>query len=350
MRFNVLFLIAIALVSCKKKHQDPGVAAPQQLNGGLLVLNEGLFNQNNASLTWLNTSDGSVIMDFFEQKANRGLGDTGNDMKRYGNKIYVVVNVSSTVEVLNATTGASIQQISMISGSTPKQPRFITFHQGKAFISCYDGFVDVLDTISLTITQRIPVGANPEEMAISNNRLFVCNSGGLNYPNVDSTVSVISLSTLTEETKITCGPNMGDIAVDASGEIYAISRGDYGSTPSRMHRINPVTLVKEQTFNFDAGSITEYNNNFIITASNQSATHTYLFDASAETIATTDFFDLSNVQTLYGIQYRASSNKFYICDAMGYTINGKIHIFNSSGILEQSFSVGLNPNSILFYD
>lgn len=350
MRFKFVLLLAIVLVSCKKKHHDTTVAAPQQLNGGILVLNEGLFNQNNASLTWLNTSDGSAIMDFFEQKANRGLGDTGNDMKRYGNKIYIVVNVSSTIEVLDATTGASIQQISMINGSTPKQPRFITFHQGRAFISCYDGFVDVLDTASLTITQRIPVGANPEEMAISNNRLFVCNSGGLNYPAVDSTVSVISLSTLTEETKITCGPNMGDIAVDGSGEIYAISRGDLGSTPSRMHRINPVTLVKEQTFTFDASSITEYSNNFIITASGQSSTHTYLFNTSSETCATSDFFDLTNIQTLYGIQYRPSNNKFYICDAMGYTVNGKVHIFNSSGVLEQSFSVGLNPNSILFYD
>ncbi len=351
MKYSFLIILALLLfASCKKKHTEPEPEAPNNLSGGILVLNEGLFNHNNASLTWLNTSTGEGISNFFEQKTNRGLGDTGNDMKRYGNKIYIIVNVSSTIEVLNARNGNSITQISMMAGSTPKQPRFITFHGSKAFITCYDGYVDVLDTASLTITQRIQVGANPEEMAISNNRLFVCNSGGLNFPDVDSTVSVISLSTLTEETKITCGPNMGDIAVDASGEIYAISRGDYGSVPARMHRINPVTLVKEETFPFDASSITEYGNQFIIVSSSGSAVHTKLFNPVTESIASTDFFDLTNVETLYGIQYRASNNKFYICDAMGYTINGKIHIFNTSGNLEQTFSVGLNPNSILFYD
>lgn len=351
MRFRIIILfVALALVSCKKKKPEDSPAAPNYLSGGVLVLNEGLFNHNNASLTWLNMSNGSLISDFFEQKTNRGLGDTGNDMQRYGNKIYIIVNVSSTIEVMNASTGDAITQISMINGSTPKQPRFITFKGSKAFITCYDGYVDVLDTASLTITQRIQVGANPEGMAISNNRLFVCNSGGLNFPDVDSTVSVIDLNTLSEITKITCGPNMGDIAVDESGEIYAISRGDYGSTPSRMHRINPVSLVKEETFNFDASSITEYGNQFIIVNSSGSTVHTKLFNTTSETLSSSDFFDLTNVETLYGIQYRASNNKFYICDAMGYTVNGKIHIFNTSGILEQSFNVGLNPNSILFYD
>jgi len=350
LRFTFVFSILL-LTSCKKKHtSEPEPEAPNNLTGGILVLNEGLFNHNNASLSWLNTSTGESISNFFEQKTNRGLGDTGNDMQRYGNKIYIIVNVSSTIEVMNATTGDAITQISMMSGTTPKQPRFITFHGSKAFITCYDGYVDVLDTASLAITHRIQVGANPEGMAISNNRLFVCNSGGLNFPNVDSTVSVISLNTLTEETKITCGPNMGDIAVDASGEIYAISRGDYGSVPARMHRINPVSLIKEETFPFNASSISEYGNQFIIVSSSGSIVHTRLFNPATETISSSDFFDLSNVETLFGIQYRASNNKFYICDAMGYTINGKIHIFNTSGNLEQTFSVGLNPNSILFYD
>lgn len=349
MKYSLVFLLVLGLIACKKKPIEI-TPVPDQLSDGILVLNEGLFNHNNASLTWLNTSNGSTIMDFFEQKTGRGLGDTGNDMQRYGNKIYVIVNVSSTVEILDAKTGSSLQQISMISGSTPKQPRYVTFHGGKAFISCYDGFVDVLDTTTLQITLRIPVGANPEGMAISNNRLFVCNSGGLNSPNVDSTVSVISLNTLTELTKITCGPNMGDIAVDASGEIYAISRGDFGSVPARMHRIDPIGLTKVQTFNFDASSITEYNNQFIITNSSQSTVHTKLFDPASETISGTDFFDLAPVETLYGITYRASNNKFYLLDAMGYTVNGKIHVYNTSGTLEQTFSVGLNPNSILFYD
>ena len=194
MRSNlfVILLIGACSFSCKKK-KVPQPEAPQTLQHGMLVLNEGLFQQNNSTLGWFNFSDNSYTGNFFEQKTNRSLGDTGNDMKKYGGKIYVIVNVSSTVEILDASTGNSISQISMIAGGTPKQPRYIAFHGSKAYITCYDGYVDVLDTASLSITSRIPVGANPEGLAVSNGKLFVANSGGLNSPNVDSTVSVIDL-------------------------------------------------------------------------------------------------------------------------------------------------------------
>jgi len=351
MRYSLILLCVVLLASCKKKPDEPTPSAPATLGSGMLVLNEGLFQHNNASMTWLNT-DGTAISDFFEQKTNRGLGDTGNDMERYGNKLYIIVNVSSTIEVLNATTGAAITQINMINGSTPKQPRYIVFKDGKGYISCYDGYVDVLDTATLTIAQRIPVGANPEGMAISNNKLFVANSGGLNFPDVDSTVSVISLTTLSEITRIAVGPNPGQMICDPSGEIYAISRGDYSSVPSRMHRINPITNTKEETFSFDVSSIVPYGNQFFLTSSSLSSSSivSSLFDPTTETRSNIGFFDLSQVQTPYNIQYRSSTNKFYICDAMGYTVNGFVRVFSASGSLEASYAVGLNPTKIIFYE
>ena len=37
-------------------------------------------------------------------------------------------------------------------------------------------------------------------------------------------------------------------------------------------------------------------------------------------------------------------------DANGYTMNGFVKQFNQSGTLLNTYSVGLNPNNILFYD
>jgi hypothetical protein len=55
--FFVLILSAI-VVSCKKKPVQPTeeTTSPTTLSNGILVLNEGLFQQNNASLSWIDFS------------------------------------------------------------------------------------------------------------------------------------------------------------------------------------------------------------------------------------------------------------------------------------------------------
>lgn len=351
MRYSISILILVAgfIVSCKKKNvEEPDV--PNHLKSGILVLNEGLFNQNNSTLGWYNLSDDTYSTNFFEQKTNRSLGDTGNDMKRYGGKIYVIVNVSSTVEILDAFSGASLKQIQMVSNGVSKQPRYITFHGSKAYISCYDGFVDVLDTTSLAILQRIPVGANPEELTVSNGKLFVANSGGLNFPQVDSTVSIINLSTNQEVSRITVGQNPGSIQTDSDGDVYVVSRGNSTNIPSRMHRINANTNTLEETFSFNASSIASFNNQFLITSFSGGQASVFLFNTQNETVVNSNFLAMSLVEKINGIYYDPNTNKIYVFDAKNYTVTGKIHVFSSNGSFEKSYSVGLNPCKIIIYE
>ncbi|AEA42028.1 YncE family protein [Fluviicola taffensis] len=353
MRYKLIFIgfLGLLFISCKKK-KVPEPEVPQTLQHGMLVLNEGLFQQNNSTLGWLNFSDNSYTSNFFEQKTDRSLGDTGNDLDVYGGKIYIIVNVSSTIEILDRYTGNSIHQISMIANGTPKQPRSIVFSGSKAYITCYDGFVDVLDTTSLSITARIPVGANPEGLAVSNGKLFVANSGGLNFPNVDSTLSVIDLGSNQEITRITVGKNPGSVQKDANGEIYVISRGDYAGIPSRMHRVNPNTNTLVQSFNFDAGGIYPFNNQFLISyhdfASGEN--EIALFDPNSESLINPQYISTAGIQTLYGIHYSSITHKIYCMDAKNYTVTGQIHVYSSSGIFETTYNVGLNPSKILIYD
>ena len=350
MRYSIIFICLLALIACKKKKTNEG-AIPDELKNGLLVLNEGLFQHNNSSLSWVNLADESINNTFFEQKTNRGLGDTGNDMGRYGGKIYIVVNVSSTVEVLHATTGKSIRQISMFNGSTAKQPRSIAFHGNKAFITCFDGYVDVLDTTTLNIVTRIPVGSNPDQLTVANNKIYVTNSGGLNAV-MDSTVSVIDPSSLTEISKITVGLNPGSIASDSNGEVYVISRGNYSSIPSRMHRIDSQTDTKVQSFNFNASSISPMGNQLLISyaATGSGTSEIALFDATTESIVTNQFINTSSILTLYGVSYSSTSNLIYIFDANNYTTTGYINLFQANGQFIKRYQLGLNPSKVLIYD
>lgn len=350
MRLISIVIIVSSLLSCKK--DEPQIETPDILKNGILVLNEGLFQQNNSTTSWVDLSSGTVNHDIFLSKNGRLLGDTGNDMEVYGNKIYIVVNSSNTIEVLNKSTGESIKQISMMNGSLQKSPRSIVFHGAKAFVTCYDGFVDVLDTASLVITQRIQVGSNPEDLAISNGKLYVSNSGGLNHPNVDSTVSVIQLSSLQHLGKITVGKNPGRMITDNEGDIYVITRGNYGSIPARMVRINTQTDAKEEIFGFDALGIEKMNNHFLVTYFNYNNHQSVirLFDPESEQLISDQFINASEVETLYGLKYDPIHNKIYCFDAMGFTNSGYLRRYSSTGTYETSFQVGLNPNNIIFYE
>lgn len=349
MRLISCCIFLLFLFSCKKDKPEP--VSIVELKNGMLVLCEGLFQQNNASLSWVNTLTDEVNTDFFTSQNNRMLGDTGNDMKLYGGKIYIIVNNSNTIEVLSKSNGKSIKQISMVNGVVGKQPRSIAFYGSNAFITCYDGFVDVLDTASLTITHRIQVGANPEGLAISNGKLFVANSGGLNSI-VDSTVSVIDLATYSEITKITVGKNPGSVKVDTQGDVYVIARGNYGTIPSRMVKLNTVNNSVDQTFSFDASGMEQMNQYFLISFYNYSTetSEIRLFNTDTEAIENNSFIATSSITTLYGIQYNPQNDKIYCLDAMNYTNTGYVRQYNASGVFEKSYHVGLNPNKILFYE
>lgn len=350
MRLISLLILSILFFGCKK--DEPQTNVVSQLDNGVVVLCEGLFQQNNSTISWVDLGTSQVTNQFFYQKANRSLGDTGNDMIRYGSKVYVIVNVSSTIEVLNASTFEPIKQINMMDGNNAKQPRYFQPYGSKIYVSCYDGFVDVLDTATLTVTQRIQVGPNPEGMAISNGKLFVANSGGLNFPDPDSTLSVIDLATNLELEKIMVGLNPGDVIADNQGDIYVVSRGDYSSIPSRLVRVNANSNTLTETFSFDASSIYEGPEGLLILYVDQISGSNQLssFNTTTEAISSGSVLDMTTVTTPYSIFYDQGNNCYWVSDAMGYTNSGYLKKYDLTGTLLTSYHVGLNPSKIVVYE
>ncbi|PWL29565.1 MAG: hypothetical protein DCO96_07345 [Fluviicola sp. XM-24bin1] len=346
--FSLIIAATLVLASCKEDPQEPFVPNVQNLEGGMLVLCEGLFQHNNAAINWVSLPSGSSDPNFFETKTGRALGDTGNDMMRYGDKIYVVVNVSSTIEIMSAIDFTPILQIEMTDNGQPKQPRSLASANGKVYITCYDGFVDVLDTATLSIDQRIAVGENPEGLAVSNNKLYVANSGGLNFPDVDSTVSVIDLNTLNELQKITVGLNPGGVMVNDAGDVFVISRGDYGANPSRLRKIDPTTdQVINASYTFDISAMTSMSATDMLV---YDAAGVYQFNFQTDAITTTIPMNMATIQTLYGLAYHPTENALYVMDAMGYTNEGVIRKYDINGNYLTGYPAGLNPSKILFFD
>jgi hypothetical protein len=281
---------------------------------------------------------------------NRPLGDTGNDLKRYGGKVYIVLNGSSTVEVLNASSLTSIKQVNLIYNQQGQQPRSIAFSGSNAYITSYDGYINVLDTTSLTITNRIPVGNNPEGVVTYGNHLYVANSGGLNFPNVDSTVYKINLNTLAIEQSYHVGANPRQLECDDQGNIYVVKQGNYGTDPEELIFVNTTTNT---VTNLGIPATSLYRKNQLLYISyydyNTQQSSIAVFDIVTQSLINNSLITAGSVQTLYGVH--AFNNGDFACfDAQGFTNSGYLKLFNESGSLLTTFPVGLNPTKLVHYE
>ncbi|KUL19821.1 MAG: hypothetical protein XE13_0386, partial [Proteiniphilum sp. 51_7] len=105
----MILLTGLLLWSCTD-NDNPAKEIPVK-GKALLILNEGSMQANNATLARYDLQEEMITKEYFLDVNKRGLGDVANDMIRYGSKIYIAVNMSGTVEVLEATTGKSLRQI-----------------------------------------------------------------------------------------------------------------------------------------------------------------------------------------------------------------------------------------------
>jgi len=342
----ILVLAASIFASCKK--DDRSSTEPEQPTAerkGLYVLCEGLFNGNNTSLAYYNYDDKQLTTDRFFAVNKRGLGDTGNDIKVYGSKMYIVVNVSSTLEIVNPHTGASLKKIDLKDNGVGRQPRYIVFNKNKAFISNFDGTVAVLDTASMAIEQYIKVGRNPEQMAISNNKLYVANSGGLD-PTYDNSISVINLNTLKETKKITVVENPTVLAADQYGDIYVLSVGNYADVKPSMATIDSKTDEVKAELAFSGGSMVISGDLAYIPASGGKLK---VFNVKTEKIEKEDFItDGTKITTLYGVAVDDLTGEVFITDAKNYKTGGEVFCFDETGKKKYSINVGINPNNVVF--
>ena len=354
-KFYIYFFIILLLVACDDMKDVPtpvDLPATQGESGKMYVLSEGLFNMNNSTLSLLNFDNHTLNSDYFLFVNNRSLGDTGNDMKMYGSKLWIVVNVSSQVEVLDIKSGISLKRIPFFNANNvARQPRYITFSGSKAYVCSFDGTVERIDTTSLTIDAVTNVGRNPDGITIANGKLYVSNSGGLNIPNYDNTVSVVNLNSFTEVKKITVGINPFMLDTDSQGDVYTVVRGNNADVKGSFCRINSQTDEVVQTFNMPVMDFTikndtaylysfdYYNNSYWVKT----------FNCKTEQIISESFItDGTVLERPFGIYIHPTNGNVYLTDARNYTTKGDLLCFNRRGkLIYKVENIGLNPNAMV---
>ena len=200
----------------------PETPDPDTRVRGFYLVNEGNMGSNKCTLDYFDYFTGLYARNFYaERNPNviKELGDVGNDIGIYGSKLYVVVNCSHKVEVMDARSGVRLGQIDI------PNCRYIRFHRGNAYVSSYVGPVLIdpnapkgavykIDTLAMRVTDKVTVGYQPEKMEIVDDYMYVANSGGYRAPNYDNTVSVIQMVDFKQVQQIPVGINLHRLKKD----------------------------------------------------------------------------------------------------------------------------------------
>ncbi|VBB46056.1 conserved hypothetical protein [uncultured Paludibacter sp.] len=351
-----ILILVVLFYSCNDMQDVPRETSSvkNKTTTGLLVLSEGLFNMNNSTLALYDFTNGKLTSDYFSQKNQRGLGDTANDMLLYGNKIYIAVNVSSQIEVIDANTGISLKRIPLFNeNNVARQPRYLVSFGKNVYVTTFDGYVSRIDTASLTITDYVKCGKNPEGLCIANNKIYVANSGGLDFPMYDNTVSVIDISTFKEIKKIEVGKNPYKIFADSQEDVYVCTRGNYGSEPYHFIKIDTeIDKVMQEFEGLNVLNFTIFNDIAYLYSFDFNKNEYWIktFDCLTEKIVNENFIkDKNQLKTPYSIQVNPYDGDVYVTDAIDYMSWGDIVCFDKDGNFKFSLKeIGLNPNKIIF--
>ena len=379
---RLLLIAATLLLLAGCRHEDiiyipdeVQVSRPEYTDiTGFFLLNEGNMNSNKCTLDYYDYTTGTYLRNIFplaNPNVVMSMGDVGNDIQVYGNKMYAVVNCSNKVTVMERGTARFIADIEI------PNCRYIRFHKGHAFVTSYagpvvtdfnddrtklqQGYVARIDTTTLRVLDRCLVGYQPDELEIVDDRIYVANSGGYTPGHYETTVSVIDINAFKEVERIEIAPNLHRVRSDRRGVLWITSRGDHTGkvAPSltaydtrkrrvvarfddypvgdmwmdgdRLYTVGEAWNEEEQSWTgmafrvIDTATLTLVNDHFI-----------------------TDGTDTA-FQHPYGVAVNPITHDILVTDAMGYITPGWLRCYGQDGVLKWQVRTGDIPAHIVFY-
>jgi DNA-binding beta-propeller fold protein YncE len=323
------------------------------------------MGSNKASLDYYDYETGKYTRNFYGERNPdevKDLGDGGNDIQIYGNKLYVIINCSNYLEIMDVTTAKHIAKIAI------PNCRYVVFKDGFAYVSSYAGpvlidpnarigYVAKIDTSELKVVGECIVDYQPEEMVIYGNKLYVANSGGYRVPNYDNTVSVIDLNTFKEVKKITVSINLHRMELDRYGNIWVSSRGDYYGTRSKTYIIDTKTdlvtdvlQVPNSNMTLSGDSLYIYSTEWNYTTGANTVSYA-IVDTKTKKVASRNFITDGTdkeIEIPYGIAVNPETKEIFVTDAKDYVTPGTLYCFTPDGKKKWSVTTGDIPAHIVF--
>ena len=360
----LLLLLAFGIGGCIPDPVVPDQEAIDTPPSGVIVVNQGVWRGDNASLTLYDVEGDTSYTDWFSRQ-NEGLriGDTGNDILIRDNRAYVAVSQSGAIEVLALPDGASLGRIRLPSGTFPQQ--LLLLNDSVGWVSSLDDdAVYQFNTSSLEVMKRIPVGPAPEGIAYAAHHLFVANSGlGALRADEPGAGTIRVIDPLSGEVigNIAVGGNLRDLFYSPlTGNLYCFVGASLPDTSgSGLVEIDPVKLEVRRRWSvsgaWEIGFDPHGERAYIIAEGGifriEFPELGIISDETVPLPFLARSFSTLEEEVPHSIAVSSSTGEVFVGLARGYySAPGRVDRYSYDGRFLGSFPTGLNPAAFGFVE
>lgn len=349
-RIFIFFLsfVLVFLISCKKEEQ-PTPETPISAGRKVYISNEGALQYGNASISVYNIDKDSVYNNLYTQVNQKPLGDVAMAIYADETQLYIIVNNSNKVVVLDKWTFKEKGSVSVF------QPRNLAFYAPKkAYVSSmYQAKVSVVDFESFQVSKEISVdfARGTEGLVYHNNAMYVCNwDTACNYiykinTNTHEIVDRIPVS----------GYSPQNVMVDQMGMIWVLSGNYQFNQPSVLTQLSYTgeifrTIPLPSHLDVLKPSMDPFGEVIYVIGIDYTTNTSgiYKYECSNNSFPTQPFITSEPMQFFFTVAIDPKTFHIYVADSKGFNQLGDVHIYQLDGTYLKSFSCGIAPSFFAF--
>lgn len=337
-----LFFVCLFFSACVKPPDTPEPQPFPVAQTGAYILNEGNFQWGNARLDYLSFNSNSVSKDVFKSSNGRDLGDVLQSAVYIKGDIWLVVNNSGKIEVINPKDCSSVRTISGL-----QSPRYaVPVSEDRVWVSdLYANGIHILSAGDFEKKGFISLPGWTEQMLIHPTGVWVTNVRR-------SFMYLLNPATNQILDSVEVGLGNQNILQDLAGNLWVLASGDFSlNIPGRIACVDPVARQVVKEFILDGSGAS----NLVMSRDQQQLF--YIYNGSvwnlplqASALSASPLIAGTADKLFYGLAVHPHINRLFVMDARDYVSEGYIYEYSYHGEFQNQFTAGIIPSGMIFVE
>jgi hypothetical protein len=308
------------------------------------VLCEGNFGSANSSLwAFNNLSEEEINGPIYWDENSNPLGDVGQSMIIKNEKLYIVMNNSHSIEVMNLYSGFASYDTTLYLPNA--SPRYMAVKDDYGYLSCWNlNAILVINLNNHEVMDTILVSGMPEVLIQADNYIYASIPNNADWSTNNQILKIdTGLMSVIDSFTVSQGPS--SMILDDSNLYIACS--SYDSDWNSYSSNSKINLIDGSVTNYDAGLTSDYGSDIILF---QNEVYR-VFNGGLVPINEDLTMNISEKIGNYSNLHSASSYGDYLYLGLSdYVAPDTVLVINSDGEIIYEYQVSAIPGSFAFDD
>lgn len=304
------------------------------------ILCEGNFQQSNSSLWGINEDLDSLTGSIYWNNENP-LGDVGQSLAIKDGRLFIVMNNSHSLEIMDVSLDDSLLFETSIDLSG-MSPRYIAFDDNNAFVSAWGiQGIAVINLQTYEITDTISVNGLPEDLVYKDGKLLVALNMNLYWGSENKVLEITLNPTpmITDTFEVLNGPEKFLLDEDDLFVTNIHYDASYNSIVgiSKIKLLDETVVTNEHGAGASASDIIKLDGKIYQSFNG----NIHLLNSDLSLKVANEFGDISNIYSMW------TDDEFVFIGQSDYIAPDTVIVVESNGNVKNTFTVGALPGAFI---